>query len=182
MEFVGRLAGSSQTDKKIQNQLWNRWNPGSSEGPLSRNYSVLVSIYLRLKVLRKTMSLICLPKSDTCPLARGKQGTLIDMPSKIIGNDKELMTPEGIEVQLPVVGWMNDRMLKDKYTLATVSQGSPHFHFTNKFYFFSSELSIGQHCLYWFIYFPKKILLARGIRNLWDALFLTEWDFPQVYE
>lgn len=56
--------------------------PGSeterTRSSLSENYSLLMSIHLKLKVLGETVYLIGLARSDSRPLARARQEMLTD--------------------------------------------------------------------------------------------------------
>lgn len=79
MEFVGGLSGSSQTNKKIQNQALKESEPQWFQEFTQQELVCLCVIYLKLKVLGKTVCLMNLAKSNTCPLAGRQQGVLTDL-------------------------------------------------------------------------------------------------------
>lgn len=150
--------------RRFGTRLWNRQNPGGSKSSLSRNYSLLVSIYLRSKILGETVHLTGPTVSDTYPLARGRQETLTDIPNKTVlnvcvcgGCNHSMGNQDAF-----TCGGMNRTLEKSKWPLVPVSQGGPHFYFTNTCYLFFLELSIGQYWLYLFICFWKEGLVNKG--------------------
>lgn len=128
----------------------SRQNQGGSKSSLSRNYSLRVSIYLRPKILGETVYLTGLTMSDTYPLARSRQETLTDICNKTVlscGGWGGCNHSIGNQDAFTCSG-MNRTLENSKCPLVTISQGGPHFCFTNTFYLFFLELSISQYWLY----------------------------------
>ena len=89
-----------------------------------------MSIHLKLKVLGETVYLIGLARSDVRPLARARQEMLTDMPFKL--HEMEGRNHSSGGWGAITFGGVDGLLKNNKCPLPIVSQGSPHFHFTNR--------------------------------------------------